>query len=109
MTATVTKAELTKTVVETIGLEEDVAKTFVRSFFDTLVGAFLQGDQVKLSGFGNFCPRDKTTRPGRNPKTGQPVTIAARRVVTFLPGKKLAARTRLIAADGVADDEYSIE
>jgi integration host factor subunit alpha len=49
-------------------------------------------DQVKLSGFGNFELRDKSSRPGRNPKTGEEIPISARRVVTFKPGQKLKAR-----------------
>ena len=50
------------------------------------------GDNVKLSGFGNFELRDKNSRPGRNPKTGEEIPIAARRVVTFKPGQKLRSR-----------------
>jgi len=48
-----------------------------------------QGHCVKLSGFGNFILRDKTARPGRNPKTGEMIPVTARRVVTFKPGSKL--------------------
>nr|PRI99847.1 Integration host factor subunit alpha [Haemophilus influenzae] len=50
------------------------------------------GQDVKLSGFGNFELRDKSSRPGRNPKTGDVVPVSARRVVTFKPGQKLRAR-----------------
>ena len=51
-----------------------------------------QGKAVKISGFGNFELRDKTSRPGRNPKTGEEIPITARRVVTFRSGQKLKAR-----------------
>ena len=51
-----------------------------------------QGKQVKISGFGKFGLRDKTGRPGRNPKTGEEIPITARRVATFRPGQKLKAR-----------------
>ena len=51
--------------------------------------ALESGENVKLSGFGNFILRDKPERPGRNPKTGEVVPILARRVVTFKPGLKL--------------------
>ena len=54
--------------------------------------ALSNGEQVKLSGFGNFDLRDKNQRPGRNPKTGEEIPISARRVVTFRPGQKLKAR-----------------
>ena len=50
------------------------------------------GEEVKLSGFGNFELRTKNQRPGRNPKTGQEIPISARRVVTFRPGQKLRLR-----------------
>jgi integration host factor subunit alpha len=52
---------------------------------------------VKLSGFGNFELRDKSSRPGRNPKTGEDIPISARRVVTFKPGQKLKARVETYA------------
>ncbi|MEN9532072.1 MAG: integration host factor alpha-subunit, partial [Pseudomonadota bacterium] len=54
--------------------------------------ALERGEQVKISGFGNFDLREKNQRPGRNPKTGEDIPISARRVVTFRPGQKLKAR-----------------
>jgi integration host factor subunit alpha len=54
--------------------------------------ALENGEQVKLSGFGNFDLRLKNQRPGRNPKTGEEIPISARRVVTFRPGQKLKVR-----------------
>jgi len=54
--------------------------------------ALEKGEQVKLSGFGNFDLRQKNQRPGRNPKTGEEIPISARRVVTFRPGQKLKVR-----------------
>ncbi|HQQ63732.1 MAG TPA: HU family DNA-binding protein, partial [Pseudomonadales bacterium] len=56
-----------------------------------------QNQNVKLSGFGNFDLRDKSQRPGRNPKTGEEIPITARRVVTFRPGQKLKARVEAFA------------
>ena len=58
------------------------------------------GEQVKLSGFGNFDLRDKNQRPGRNPKTGKEIPITARRVVTFRPGQKLKTRVEAYAGAG---------
>jgi integration host factor subunit alpha len=60
--------------------------------FETIRSALEKGEQVKISGFGNFDLRDKNQRPGRNPKTGEEIPISARRVVTFRPGQKLKAR-----------------
>ena len=56
------------------------------------------GNDIKLSGFGNFILRNKSPRPGRNPKTGEEVTISERRVVTFKSGLKL--KSKLEAFDG---------
>ena len=59
-------------------------------------------EQVKLSGFGNFDLRDKSQRPGRNPKTGEEIPISARRVVTFRPGQKLKARVETYGEEQAA-------
>ena len=56
------------------------------------ISSLENNEEVKLSGFGNFDIRDKKSRPGRNPKTGEEVAVTARRVVTFKPGQKLKAR-----------------
>ena len=66
-------------------------------FFEEVRLALSEGQQVKLSGFGNFDLRSKNQRPGRNPKTGEEITISARRVVTFRPGQKLKARVEAYA------------
>ena len=57
----------------------------------------IKDDKVKISGFGNFDLRDKSERPGRNPKTGEEIPISARRVVTFRPGQKLKQRVEQYA------------
>ena len=57
-------------------------------FFEEIRSCLEGNEQVKLSGFGNFDLRDKSQRPGRNPKTGEEIPISARRVVTFRPGQK---------------------
>lgn len=87
-----TKAEMAERLFEDVGLNKREAKEFVDAFFDTLRSALERGQQVKLSGFGNFELRQKNQRPGRNPKTGEEIPISARRVVTFRPGQKLRAR-----------------
>jgi integration host factor subunit alpha len=69
----------------------------VEAFFHHLHDALVRGDEVKLSGFGNFDLRSKNQRPGRNPKTGEEIPISARRVVTFRPGQKLKARVEAYA------------
>jgi len=86
---TITKAELAELLFDQIGLNKREAKDMVEAFFDEITNALERGEVVKLTGFGNFHLRDKASRPGRNPKTGEPVTIAPRRVVTFRPSLKL--------------------
>lgn len=88
---TLTKAELAELLFQHVGLNKREAKDIVDAFFDEIRNCLTQGDEVKLSGFGNFQVRDKPPRPGRNPKTGEVIPIAARRVVTFHASQKLRA------------------
>ena len=87
-----TKADMAERLFEELGLNKREAKELVEVFFEEVRLALEKGEQVKLSGFGNFTLRDKNQRPGRNPKTGEEIPITARRVVTFRPGQKLKAR-----------------
>ena len=87
-----TKAEMAENLFESLGLSKRDAKDLVEAFFEEIRKALENGEQIKLSGFGNFEHRDKNQRPGRNPKTGEDIPITARRVVTFKPGQKLKAR-----------------
>jgi len=84
-----TKAELAEHINEYLELSKRDSKQLVETFFDEIRGCLRENEQVKLSGFGNFDLRDKSERPGRNPKTGEEIPITARRVVTFRPGQKL--------------------
>ncbi len=92
-----TKAEMAERLFEELGLNKREAKELVDVFFEEVRAALESGTNVKLSGFGNFTLRDKTQRPGRNPKTGDEIPISARRVVTFRPGQKLKARVEAYA------------
>ncbi len=83
-----------------LGLSRTETRELLESFFEELVASLAVGKQVKLSGFGNFDLREKKERPGRNPKTGEKVTISERRVVTFRPGDKLKARMEAYAGTG---------
>ena len=90
--AALTKADLAERLHEELGLNKREVKDIVELFFDEIRTSLESGNQVKISGFGNFDLRDKNQRPGRNPKTGEEIPISARRVVTFRPGQKLRAR-----------------
>lgn len=92
-----TKAQMAEALYEELGLNKREAKEMVEFFFEEIRGALENGEQVKLSGFGNFDLRSKNERPGRNPKTGEEIPITARRVVTFRPGQKLKARVEAYA------------
>lgn len=95
-----TKAEMAERLFDRVGLNKREAKEFVDTFFEAISEALERGEQVKLSGFGNFGLRKKNQRPGRNPKTGQEIPISARRVVTFRAGQKLKARVEAYAGSG---------
>lgn len=95
-----TKAEMAERLFVDVGLNKREAKEFVDAFFETVRDALERGEQVKLSGFGNFDLRLKNERPGRNPKTGEEIPISARRVVTFRPGQKLKVRVEAYAGSG---------
>ena len=94
-----TKADMAEILYEQLGLNKREAKELVESFFEEVRLALEEGNDVKLSGFGNFILRTKGERPGRNPKTGEDVPISARRVVTFRPGQKLKDRVEAYAGN----------
>ncbi|MBR9857874.1 MAG: integration host factor subunit alpha [Gammaproteobacteria bacterium] len=91
-----TKADIAEHLFTELGMTKRDAKDMVEAFFEEIRAALEQGEQVKISGFGNFELRNKGERPGRNPKTGEDIPISARRVVTFRPGQKLKARVESV-------------
>lgn len=88
-TPALTKAQLADMLFDQIGLNKRESKDMVDAFFDLIADGLVEGKDVKISGFGNFHIRTKAARPGRNPRTGEPVAIEARRVVTFHASPKL--------------------
>lgn len=88
-TPALTKAQLADLLFEQIGLNKRESKDMVDAFFDLISDSLVEGDDVKISGFGNFQIRTKAPRPGRNPRTGESIPIQARRVVTFHASHKL--------------------
>lgn len=86
---TLTKAELADILVDKVSnVTKNDAKEIVELFFEEIRATLERGEEIKISGFGNFQLRDKPQRPGRNPKTGEEVPISARRVVTFHASQK---------------------
>ena len=90
-TPTLTKADLAELLFDRLGLNKRESKDMVEAFFEIVQGTLESGQDVKLSGFGNFNIRHKAPRPGRNPRTGESIPIKARQVVTFHASHKLKA------------------
>lgn len=85
---TLTKADMIEHLMQNLNLTRQEGRCVVENFFEEMSRCLIEGSELKLSGFGNFELKDKKSRPGRNPKTGEPVPVSARRVVTFKAGQK---------------------
>ena len=90
--ATITNLDIIEYLSDKYHVSTQATKNVVENLLEEIRSSLESGHDVKLSGFGNFELRDKSSRPGRNPKTGDVVPVSARRVVTFKPGQKLRAR-----------------
>ncbi len=85
----VTKADIVERVYKEAGFSKKEASDLVDLVFKVIKDTLARGEKVKISGFGNFSIRDKATRVGRNPQTGDAMNISARRVLTFKPSQIL--------------------
>lgn len=83
------KTQLVECVALEANLTKKVAAEAVDAVFDVVVKALSEGDSVKLVGFGNFLVKERAERKGRNPLTGDEITIAASKVVSFKASKVL--------------------
>jgi integration host factor subunit alpha len=86
-----TKADIVEALYEKVGFSKKEAADLVELVFDTIKNTLSQGQKIKISGFGNFVVREKRSRVGRNPQTGESIEISARRVLTFRPSQVLRA------------------
>ena len=102
-TPTLTKADLAELLFDKLGLNKRESKDMVEAFFEIIHGTLVRGDDVKLSGYGNFNIRRKAPRPGRNPRTGESIPIAARNVVTFHASHKLKGQ---VQGDTPAEEDF---
>lgn len=91
---TVTKADLSKHLMDRLDLGKKEADLLVNVFLESIVGALRKGEGVELRGFGSFRLRDRRARVGRNPRSGQSIKVPPKRVVYFKLGKEL--RSKLI-------------
>lgn len=103
--STMTKADIIEKVYQKIGFSKKEASELVEMVFDQLKTVLCNGDKVKISGFGNFVVRGKKERIGRNPQTGDQITISARRVLTFRPSQVLKALLNGEDPSLVSDDD----
>ncbi|WP_083749032.1 integration host factor subunit alpha [Pelomonas sp. KK5] len=102
-TPTLTKADLAELLFDKLGLNKRESKDMVEAYFDIVHSTLVRGDDVKLSGFGNFNIRRKAPRPGRNPRTGEEIPIKARNVVTFHASHKLKGQ---VQGDTAAEEDF---
>lgn len=84
-----TKAELVEDVARAAELTKKDAERLVEIVFESIIETLNQGEKIELRGFGSFRVRERGARRGRNPKTGDPVDIPAKRVPYFKPGKEM--------------------
>jgi len=86
-----TKAERVDEVSKNSDLNKKDAEVIVQTVLDSIVDSLKAGEKVELRGFGSFRLRNRASRQGRNPKTGEKVFVPAKRVPYFKPGKELKA------------------
>ena len=102
-TPTLTKADLAELLFDRLGLNKRESKDMVEAFFEIVHDTLVDGQDVKLSGYGNFNIRRKAPRPGRNPRTGESIPIKARQVVTFHASHKLKS---LVQGDTPGGEDF---
>ncbi|MBN2466883.1 MAG: integration host factor subunit alpha [Deltaproteobacteria bacterium] len=78
-----TKADIVENIYEKVGLSKEESARIVELLLEIMKQTLEQGDKIKISGFGNFMVRQKRSRRGRNPQTGEEIEISARKVLTF--------------------------
>ncbi|MGE4233804.1 MAG: integration host factor subunit alpha [Bacteriovoracia bacterium] len=95
-----TKADIIEAIHQRIGYSKKDAADLVEMIFNVVKETLAKGEKIKISGFGNFVIRDKRPRTGRNPQTGEAITITARRVLTFKPSQILRAEVNASTIGG---------
>lgn len=84
-----TKADIVEKIYEKIGFSKKESAELVEVVFDIIKNTLENGDKIKIAGFGNFVVKEKADRRGRNPQTGEEITISARKILTFKPSQVL--------------------
>jgi len=99
----VTKKDIARTIADQFDLPHDTTRKLVSSTFDALIDALAREGRLELRNFGVFQIKHREARQARNPKTGEPVMVRARSVVTFKPGKEMEERVREVARQRAKD------
>lgn len=84
-----TKNDLIEHIYQTTGFSKKESSGIVEEVFETIKSSLATGENVKISGFGNFTVKHKDSRIGRNPQTGEAIEISARNIVSFKPSMSL--------------------
>ena len=92
-----TKADIVERIHQKIGLSKKESAEMVEMVFGIMKSTLEAGEKIKIAGFGNFVVKEKADRRGRNPQTGEAITISARRILTFKPSQVLKS--------GINDEE----
>ena len=104
-----TKAELIDKLANKVGINKTQAESFLSSFTELVLNTLREEERFALANFGTFSLSQRKERQGRNPKTGEPITIAACKVVRFHPGKQLREAVDKKPAEGDAPEEAKAE
>jgi integration host factor subunit beta len=100
-----TKAELVDEVARVVQLTKKQAETIVNIVFDSIVDSLRAGQKIELRGFGSFRLRNRKSRTGRNPKTGEKVEVPSKKIPYFKPGKELKELINRVLEEGEAASE----
>ena len=84
-----TKADIVEKIYEKVGFSKKESAELVETVFDLIKSTLEEGDKIRIAGFGNFVVKEKSDRRGRNPQTGEEITIVARKILTFKPSQVL--------------------
>jgi integration host factor beta subunit len=101
------KADLVDAIAAKSGAAKAQVQQLVEDVFELMAEALARGEKIDLRGFGTFSVRDSAARTGRNPQTGEPISIPARRMPGFKPGKELKDRVNTAGAPAAAAPQQS--
>ena len=93
-----TKKEIAKEVAEALDIPQTLAKAAVQKTLDAIIGGLVADGRIELRKFGVFEVKDRAAKRGRDPNTGDPILLPAKKVATFKPGTEMEARVKRLSA-----------